>query len=208
MSLEAVLRGTQLDVLIGAVAGLVPLIVGYLCRERRQAITGFLGCMLGGAIGGINVAIAIAAATTTQIVKPVQQVGERANQWSGLATVADKLCYVTAICWLFICTVGTALVSAAFFTPLVLGVPNYVPRDSVGKIMEPLMLFGGFGLGITFGLVGVSFICRRFISSATHSNWAKELESSPLNRSWLLQRIVRYYYGFLLPRDWPFPKQQ
>ena len=203
MSWDTAMRGAQVGVAIGAVAGLVPLGVGYLCREKRKAIAGFLGCALGGAVGGLYAAIAVMAAATAQIVQPQRQAGKRTTLWSGLATMADKLWYGVATLWLFVCMFGTMFVSAAFLTPLVLGVSNCTPRDSIGKIVEPLMLFGGLGLGIVIGFVGVSFISRRFISSTTHTNLATEFEDSTLNRSRFLRKLARYYYGFLLPRDWP-----
>ncbi len=133
---------------------------------------------------------------------------ERTTQWSALATVADKLWYLVATCWLFTCMVGTMFVSAAFWTPLVLGASNCAPKDTIGKIVEPLMLFGGLGVGVAVGFVGVSFISRRFISSITHTNWARDCEASALNHSPLLQKVARHYYGFLLPRNWPWPREQ
>jgi hypothetical protein len=208
MSWDTVVRGAQVGAYIGAGAGLVPLSVGYLCRERRKAILGFLGCILGGAFGGIYAAIAVMAAATAQIVQPQRKVGARTTQWSGLATFTDKLWYGAATCWLFIGMIGTMFVSAAFLTPLVLGVPNSAPRDSVGKIVEPVMLFGGMGLGIVIGFAGVCIISRRFISSATHANWAKAFEASTLNRSRLLRKVACYYYKFLLPSDWPPLREQ
>lgn len=203
MSWDTIFRGAQVGVVIGAVAGLVPLGVGYLCREKRKAFAGFLGCTLGGAIGGLYAAIAVMAAATVHIVQPQRHTSERTTQWSGLATIADKLWYGVATVWLFVCMFGTMFVSAAFLTPLVLGVSNCAPRDPIGKVVEPLMLFGGLGLGIVIGFVGVSFISRKFISSTTHTNWATEFEASTLNRSRFLRKIARYYYGLLLPRDWP-----
>ena len=208
MNWSSVVAGAQVGAAIGAATGLVPLGVGYLCQEKRKAIAGFFGCMLGGAVGGLYAAIAVMVAAIAQIVQLPRQPGERKTQWSGLATVADKLWYLVATCWLFICMFGTMFVFAAFLTPLVLGVPNSAPRDSIGKFVEPMMLFGGLGLGIVLGLVGVSFISRRFISSTTHTNWAKDFEISTLNRSRLMQKVARCFLGLLLPRDWRSLKEQ
>jgi hypothetical protein len=203
VSLNSVIHGTLLGIAFGAAAGLVPLCIGYLCREKRKAIVGFLGCVLGGAVGGLYASIAIMAAATAQIVQPQRKISERTTQWTGLATVGDKLWYLAATSWLIVCMFGTMFISAAFLTPLVLGVSNCTPRDSVGKIVEPVMLFGGLGIGIIIGFAGVGFISRRFISSATHGNWAKDFEASTVNRSPLLGKFARYYYEFLLPSDWP-----
>lgn len=122
------------------------------------------------------------------------------SQWSGLATIADRFWFLVMFVCLFICMFGTMLISAAFLTPLVLGVSNCTPRDSVGKIVEPVMLFGGLGLGIIIGFVCVSFISRRFISSETHSNWAKYFESQASNVSPFLRKAVNYVNGLMLPR--------
>ena len=208
MSLANVVQGAQIGLAVGAAAGLVPLSIGYLCRERRKAHAGFVGCAVGGVVGGICPAIAIMALATTHILAPQRRTDHQTTQRSGLATVSDKLWYSAAMCWLFICTFGTMFVSAAFLTPLVLGVPNSAPRDSLGKVVEPLMLFGGMGLGMIIGMVGFSFISRRFFSLATHTNWAKDFEVSTMNRSRLLRKVARYYYGFLLPRDWPWLTKQ
>lgn len=203
MNFDAILRGAQGGLAIGALVGLIPLGVGFLCRERRKALAGFLGCVFGGFVGGIVPAIAIMAMTTAQIVRPGQQTEERTSEWSGLATVTDKVWYLAGMCWFCISTIGTMFVSAAYLSPLVLGEPNSATRASVGKVVEPLMLFGGMGIGLIIGVAGLAFICRRFLSSTTHSNWAKDLEVSTMNRSPFLQKIARYYGGLLLPRGWP-----
>jgi len=122
------------------------------------------------------------------------------TQWSGLATIADKFWSLVMFVCLFICMFGAMLISAAFLTPLVLGVSNCTPRDSVGKIVEPLMLFGGLGLGIIIGFVCVSFISRRFISAETHSNWAKYFESQASTVPPFLRKAVNYVNGLMLPR--------
>lgn len=122
------------------------------------------------------------------------------SPWSGLATIADKFWFLVMFVCLFICMFGTMLISAAFLTPLVLGVSNCTPRDSVGKIVEPVMLFGGLGLGIIIGFTCVSFISRRFISAETHSNWAKYFESQALNLPPFLRKTVNYVNGLILPR--------
>jgi hypothetical protein len=202
MNWDSAVQGALGGGVVGTIAGLVPLGVGILCRERRKGIGGFLGCMLGGAIGGVYASIALMAMSTAYVVQPQGQTSRRTTQWSGLALLTDKIWFLIASCWLFICMFGTMLVSAAFLTPVVLGVPNYVPRDRAGKVLEFVMLFGGLGLGIAVGFIGVSFICRRFISSATHDNWANDFEASTLNRSPLLRKAARCYYGFLLPRNW------
>lgn len=208
MSLDTIVHGAQVGLAVGGATGLVPLTVGFLCRERKKAVLGFLGCATGGVVGGIYPAIAVMVLATAKIVQPERQADERATQWSGLATVADKTWYLAAMCWWFVCTIGTMFSSAAFLTPLVLGEPNSAARDSVGKIVEPLMLFGGMGGGMIIGLAGFGFVSRKFLSSITHSNWAKNLEESTMNRSPLLQKVARYYYSFLLPHDWlMLPKQ-
>jgi hypothetical protein len=203
VSLNTVINGALLGGALGAATGLVPLCIGFACRERRKAIAGFLGCVAGGAVGGLYPSIAIMAGTTAQIVKPQPKSGERTKRGAGLATMADKLWYFVAVSWLIVWMIGLMFISGAFLIPLVLGVPNDTPLDSVGRIVEPVMLFGGMGVGILIGLAGVSFICRRFLSSATHSNWAEEFNASTLHRSPLLAKLAFYYYKFLLPSDWP-----
>jgi hypothetical protein len=199
MSLDAAVHGALAGSLIGAAAGLMPLAVGYLCRERRKGIRGFFVCVLAGALGGLYASIAVMTAAAAYVMRPRGDTEAHGTQWSGLAHTADKFWYSIAILWLLVSMFGTMFVSAAYLTPIVRGVPN--TRHSGGAV-ELVMLFGGLGLGWVIGFVGASFISRRFISAASHSNWAKSLESSTLNRSPLLRKIARYYYGCLLPRDW------
>jgi hypothetical protein len=205
---SAIINGALLGSAWGAATGLIPLCIGFLCRERRKAIAGFVGCVVGGAVGGLYASIAIMAGTTSQIVRPQSKTSERTKKGKGLATVADKLWYFAAGAWLLVWMIGLMFISGAFLIPLVLGVPNDAPRDSVGRIVEPVMLFGGMGVGILIGLAGVSFICRRFLSSATHSNWAEDFNASTLHRSPLLGKLAFYYYKSLLPSDYPLLRKQ
>ncbi|ADE13065.1 hypothetical protein [Sideroxydans lithotrophicus] len=124
-----------------------------------------------------------------------------ASQWSGLATIADKFWFLVMFACLFVCMFGTMLISAAYLTPLVLGVSNCTPRDSVGKIVEPVMLFGGLGLGIILGLICVSFISRKFISAETHGHWAKSFEAQASSQPLLLGKAMRYVNRLMLPRE-------
>lgn len=208
MSFDKVMDGAIRGIAIGSAAGLVPLGIGYLCRERRKAVTGFVGCALAGAVGGLAPSIAIMVAATAQIVQPQRTAGARTSEWSALATFADKLWYLAALAWLFVWMIGSMFVSAAFLTPLVLGVSNCAPRDSVGKIIEPGVVFGGLGVGILIGFAGVSFVSRRFMSSATHRNWAERFRASTVHRSPLLRRLAFYYYKFLLPSHDPLLEKQ
>jgi hypothetical protein len=206
MNLDAAVHGALAGSLIGAAAGLMPLAVGHLCRERRKGIRGFFVCVLAGALGGLYASIAVMVAATAYIMQPQGEAEAHGTQWSGLAHTADKFWYSIGIFWLLVSMCGTMFVSAAFLTPIVRGVPN--TRHSGGTVVELVMLFGGLGLGMIIGFVGVSFISRRFISAASHSNWAKSLETSTMNRSPLLRKIARYYYACLLPRNWPWPRDR
>lgn len=202
MNLDAIVHGAILGGGIGALTGIVPLVVGYFCREKRKALGGFVGCVLGGAVGGLYAAIAVMAVATGQIVRPPTPLTQRTTQWTGLASYRDKAWYLVAMIVLFICMFGTMFVSAAFLTPLVLGEPNCAPRDATGKIIEPVMLFGGLGVGIVLGFFCVSAICRKYLSSETHANWAMASEATAQNLPVLLQKATRYYYSLLLPRGY------
>lgn len=207
MSLDQAIHGAVVGGAIGFIAGLVPLGIGHYCREKRKGVQSFLACAVAGAIGGTYAAIAIMAASSASIIWPQSEVERPKNEWSGLESIADKAWYLLGFAWLLLSMLVTMIVSAGFLTPLVLGVSNCEPRDSTGNVVEVVMLFGGLLLGIVLGLLGMSLISRRFISAATHENWAKAFESSTLNRSPLLRRVGRYYYELLLPRNWQWSKE-
>ena len=117
---------------------------------------------------------------------------DRNTKGAGLATVGDKLWFLVAY------------VSGEYLTPLVLDVSHSTPKNRV--IIETAVLFGGLGAGIVLGVIGLSFISRRFFSYATHANFAKAFEASVKNRSSFPRKIRRFYFGLVLPRDWPLVK--
>ena len=201
--MNPILHSTLLGIGIGAVFRLVPLGLGYRASKRRQGIGGFIGCVIAGAFGGLYPAMALMAAFSLQLMQPAPARGDAATEWSGLASTADKSWYGLGMCLLFVCMIGTMFVSAAFFTPLTRGLPNCAPGDPLGDIVEPVMLFGGMGLGMAIGCVAFSFISRRCISSATHANWASRYEEGAAQGSALIEKLVAFYYKMMLPADWP-----
>lgn len=54
---------------LGFIFGLIPLILGFLKKERSYAVFGFLGSLIGGAILGIFLSIPIAAIFTWLILR-------------------------------------------------------------------------------------------------------------------------------------------
>lgn len=193
-------EGARVGVLIGVMAGLVPLGIGYLRREKRKALAAFVGCIVAGAIGGLSASIAVMALGTAQVFRSDAYPVLRKSPWSRLITTTDKFWYLVMTVCLFVGMFGTMFVSAAFLTPLVLGVPNYAPRNSTMKVIEFIMLFGGLGFGTLLGFIGMSFISRRFISSATHSVWAQAFDAQTANFPALLKKVLNYGRQFMLPR--------
>ena len=203
MNWEAVIRGAQVGCLIGAANGLVPLATGYLCKKSRLGVHGFLACLIGGAVGGLPAAVAVMGLTTAQILQPDQSAKTPMSNWSRLATTSDKLWYAVAAL-LIVASLGVCMfASAAYLTPLILGVPNSTPRGAIGKVVDLSMLFVSSVIGFLIGIAVLSVICRRFISFATHKNWAEDFERSSHRHLPVIGKIVRWYQRAHLPTNWP-----
>ncbi len=70
---EAILYSSLFHAGLGLLFGLIPLILGFIKKERSYAVFGFLGSIIGGAILGIFLSIPIAAIFTWLILrKPVE----------------------------------------------------------------------------------------------------------------------------------------
>jgi hypothetical protein len=196
-----VVDSAVLGAMYGAGTGLIPLGVGYLRKMPRKALGGFLLCLVGGALGGLYAAIAAMAVITMHLLRPDGESGGKSTSGGQPASARDALWIAIAIFW-FLLSVGAVMfVSAAYLTPLVLGVPNSASRDALGEIVEPVLLFGGLAAGMLLGLAGVSYISRRHISSATHDKWVAQYHASGVDRSSLLGRLETCSYKLLLPPD-------
>ena len=199
MNWSGAIKGAQLGMMMGAVIGAVPLVVGCLIREYRKAVVAFLATLLAGTLGGLYGAIAVAAMVLTTTFRPSSQPRERATQWESITTKSDKVWWIAAALWAFVCLIGAMFVMAAFVEPDVLSALGYSRKDPAVKLIEPALLFAGMAVGICMGLWGVSLISRNFLSSATHQKLAEDMQTSVLNSSRPLGWIVRRYYGLLLP---------
>ena len=74
---EALLYIALFNTALGILFGLVPLILGFIKKERSYAVFGFLGAIIGGALLGILVSIPVAAIFTWLILrKPKNQSAE------------------------------------------------------------------------------------------------------------------------------------
>lgn len=76
---EAILYITILNIGLGILLGAVPLILGFIRKERSYAVFGFLGSIISGAILGLYLSIPVAAIFTWLILrKPRNQSAEAA----------------------------------------------------------------------------------------------------------------------------------
>ena len=57
---EAIVYITIFNILLGIVLGLIPLILGFVKKERSYGVFGFLGSTIGGAILGLFLSLPIA----------------------------------------------------------------------------------------------------------------------------------------------------
>lgn len=66
---EAILYITIFNIGLGILLGAVPLILGFVRKERSYAVFGFLGSIIGGAILGLFLSIPVAAIFTWLILR-------------------------------------------------------------------------------------------------------------------------------------------
>lgn len=83
-STEAILYITLLNVGLGILFGAIPLILGFIKKERSYAVFGFLGSIIGGLLLGLFLSIPVAAIFTWLILRRVR------NQNSANSVSADS----------------------------------------------------------------------------------------------------------------------
>lgn len=66
---EAILYTSLAHAVIGLLLGLIPLVLGFIKKERSYAVFGFLGAIIGGAILGIFLSVPVAAIFTWLILR-------------------------------------------------------------------------------------------------------------------------------------------
>ena len=66
---EAILYIALFNIGLGILFGAIPLILGFIRKERSYAVFGFLGSVIGGAILGIFLSIPVAAIFTWLILR-------------------------------------------------------------------------------------------------------------------------------------------
>jgi len=62
-------RITMIGAALGLLLGLIPLVLGFIKKERKYAMFGFLGSLIGGALLGIFLSIPITAIFTWLILR-------------------------------------------------------------------------------------------------------------------------------------------
>jgi len=66
---EAIVYIAFLNIGLGILFGAIPLVLGFIKKERSYGVFGFLGAIIGGAILGIFLSIPVAAIFTWLIVR-------------------------------------------------------------------------------------------------------------------------------------------
>lgn len=66
---EAIFYSLIINAFIGLLLGLIPLILGFIRKERSYAVFGFLGSIIGGSLLGILLSIPITAIFTWLILR-------------------------------------------------------------------------------------------------------------------------------------------
>ena len=66
---EAIVYVTIFNTILGIVLGLIPLILGFVKKERSYGVFGFLGSAIGGAILGLFLSVPVTAIFTWLILR-------------------------------------------------------------------------------------------------------------------------------------------
>lgn len=66
---EAILYAALFSLALGILFGLIPLILGFVKKERTYAVFGFLGSVIGGALLGVFLSVPVAAIFTWLIMR-------------------------------------------------------------------------------------------------------------------------------------------
>lgn len=96
---------------------------------------------------------------------------------------------VTSVLLLLICGPGLMFLSAAYLTPLALGVANCAPHSAAEQVIEFVLLFGGLGVGsaVALGILGV--VSRRYISLPTHQRWVAQFHQGASKLPYLNRKM-------------------
>ncbi|MCY7375045.1 MAG: hypothetical protein LH472_03640 [Pyrinomonadaceae bacterium] len=73
---EAIFYASVAHAIIGFLLGLIPLILGFIKKERSYAVFGFLGSIIGGAILGLLLSLPIAVIFIWLILRKPEQSAE------------------------------------------------------------------------------------------------------------------------------------
>lgn len=76
---EAILYFAVFNAGLGLLFGLIPLILGFVKKERSYAVFGFLGSIIGGAILGLLLSIPVAGIFTWLILRRPKNVNAQAR---------------------------------------------------------------------------------------------------------------------------------
>ncbi len=73
-------RITMIGAALGSLLGLIPLVLGLIKKERKYAMFGFLGSLIGGALLGIFLSIPVTAIFTWLILRKPKETIEAMNE--------------------------------------------------------------------------------------------------------------------------------
>ena len=73
-------RITMIGAALGFLLGLIPLVLGLIKKERKYAMFGFLGSLIGGALLGIFLSIPVTAIFTWLILRKPKTTVEAMNE--------------------------------------------------------------------------------------------------------------------------------
>ncbi len=77
---EAIFYASVVHAVLGFLLGLIPLITGFLKKEKSYGVFGFLGSLVGGAILGLFLSLPVAVIFTWLILRKSKQASAEAGE--------------------------------------------------------------------------------------------------------------------------------
>jgi hypothetical protein len=139
----ALISAAKTGALIGAVGGLVPLIVGLCGRRPRKALIGLSACLLAGALGGTYAVIPVSVASLLAVIRAERKPPITETTGDLVFKYSRPLVWLTFIGLPVIALLSIILLGAAIFVFI---------RSDVGFAVMLQAAFVGL-LGVAFGWI-------------------------------------------------------
>lgn len=119
-----------------------------------------------------------------------------------ISQVIDAAWGILYLAIILICVFIGMFTSAVYLIPIVLQSANCAPRDTLGGIIEFVMIFGGLFVGSSAALFLICNITRRFISHTTYDRWVRQIEKAKPNMPGYTNWLNNYIAESMKPNSY------